>query len=58
MGLDDLKHETGRDAGIERIAAPLEHRHAGGSAEPMSGGDDPEGAEDLRPCREHMIFRV
>ena len=53
MWFNDLQHEAGRHAGIECVATSLEHRHAGSGAEPVGRGDDAEGTENFRPCREH-----
>ena len=55
MRLDDLQDEAGGDAGVEGVAARLQHRHAGGGGQPVSRGDDAEGAEDFRPCGEHVV---
>ena len=35
MRLHHLQHEPCRHAGVERIAASLQHRHAGSRTEPM-----------------------
>ena len=46
--LDDLEREAGRDRGVERVAAALEHGHAGRRREPVGRRDHPEGAAQLR----------
>jgi len=53
--LDDLQHEAGRDRRVERGAATLEHRHAGGRREPMGRRDRPEGAAQLGPSGEGSL---
>ncbi|MCY1513454.1 hypothetical protein D9M68_479550 [compost metagenome] len=53
VGLDHLQHEGRRDAGVERIAAALQERHAGRASQPMGGGHDTEGAENFRTRCEH-----
>ena len=57
--LDDLQHEAGRDRGIERVAAALEHRHAGLCRQPVRGRDRAERAADIRSGGElHLLSRV
>ncbi|MNX58533.1 hypothetical protein D3C86_893810 [compost metagenome] len=51
--LDHLQHERGRGAGIERVAAALQQRHAGRAGQPMRGCHDTEGAENFRASRKH-----
>jgi hypothetical protein len=58
MGLHDLEHEGGRDAGVEGVAAALQHRHPDRGAEPVRGRYHTESAEDFGPCREHEIRPV
>ena len=53
--LDDLEHEAGRDRGVERVPASLEHRHPALRREPVRGRDHPEGAAELGPGREHRL---
>ena len=50
--LDDLEREAGRDRGVERVAALLEHGHTGRGGEPVRRGDHPEGAAQLGAGRE------
>ena len=45
--LDDLQDESGRARCIERVPAPLEHRHPGLRGEPVRRRDHPEGAAEL-----------
>ena len=52
--LDDLQREAGRDRGVERVAAALEHRHAGRGREPVRRRDHAEGAAQLGPGRERQ----
>ena len=48
MRLDHLQREGGRDAGVEGVAAALQHRHADRGRDPVRRGDDAEGAVDFR----------
>ena len=53
VGLDHLQGE-GRGCGrVEGVATLLEARHGDGGGDPMSRGDDAEGALDLGPGGEH-----
>ncbi len=45
--LDHLQHEAGRDGGVERIAAFLQHAHADLRGQPMRGRNDAEGTGDF-----------
>ena len=51
--LDDLEREARRDGGVERVAALLEHGHAGRRRKPVRRGDHAERAAELRARREH-----
>jgi hypothetical protein len=53
--LDHLQHESSRDRRVKRVAAALEHRHAGGGREPMGRGDRPERAAQLGPGGERSL---
>jgi hypothetical protein len=53
MGLHHLEHEGGGHAGVEGVAAALQHRHADRGAEPVGRGHDPEGAENFRARGKH-----
>ena len=55
MRLDHLQRQPGRDRRVERVAALLEHRHAGRGREPVRRRDHPEGAAQLGSCREHRV---
>jgi hypothetical protein len=44
MWLNDLQGQAGRNGGVERVAAVLEHGHPDGGREPMSRRDHPERA--------------
>ena len=50
--LDDLQREAGRDGGVERVAALLEHGHPRSRREPVRGRHHPEGPPELWPRRE------
>ena len=47
VGFDDLQRESGRDSGVEGVAASLEHTHADRGRDPMGRGHDPERSVDL-----------
>jgi len=47
-----LQRESRGDAGVERVAAALQHAHTYRGCDPVSGGNDAEGAVDLGPGRE------
>ncbi len=49
MRLDDLEHETCGGGGVEGVASPLEHRHAGLCGQPMRSRHHAEWAAELRP---------
>ena len=49
MRLDHLQRERRGDAGVEGVAAALQHAHADRGGDPVRGGDDAEGAVDLGP---------
>jgi hypothetical protein len=57
LRLEDLQHEPRRHAGIEGVAALLEHRHADRGRDPMRRGDDAEGSFDLGAGGEHEGLR-
>ncbi|MNS81602.1 hypothetical protein D3C72_1153160 [compost metagenome] len=44
VGFDHLQHKGGRRAGVERIAAAFQQRHAGRAGQPMGRGHHTEGA--------------
>ena len=50
--LDDLQREAGRDGGVERVAALLEHGHPRRRREPVRRRHHPEGPPELWPRRE------
>ena len=53
MGFGDLEGEGGRGGGVEGVAAAFEDGHADGRREPVGGGDNAEGAGDIRTGRKH-----
>ena len=53
--LGDLQHERRRRRGVERVAAALQHRHAGLARDPVRAGDDAKCAGDLRAGGEHRV---
>ena len=57
MRLDDLQHKTSSSSSIKRIAAALQHRHAGLRGEPVRGRDRAEGAADVGTCGESGLHR-
>ena len=50
--LDDLERQPGRDRGVERVPAALEHGHPGRRRQPVRRGHHAEGAGELRTGRE------
>ena len=50
--LDDLQRESGRDGGVERVPALLEHGHPGCRREPVRRGHHPERPAQLGSRRE------
>ena len=58
MRLDHLQREGGGDAGVEGVAAALQHRHADRGGDPVGRGDDAEGAVDLGPRGERIGIDV
>ena len=58
MRLHHLQRERGRDRGVERVAAALQHAHADRRGDPVGRGHDAERAVDLRARGERIRIDV